>query len=276
MSEEIEKLVRKVRKQTIPDPEAVVKQAFRELGYIKASPSYPQGKTPTDVQGNFNLYLKNVFKKTLEVLERYEFEAYAIKTIEEICKLRSNDIRQTVKTILKTYEDSYQGFEASVKALFQKWYPDLWKMFLSISQSRKARGGVDFQYQLSGLFDLMDLSYDKQREKFRVDFYMPSITDFQRDRTRCMLISLKRTLRERWREVVGELYETRAPNVYLATADEDISFEKIKGISRHNIRTVVWDEIKEENFPDEPMVISYTQLANREIPAFRQFWAKRK
>ncbi len=66
----------------------------------------------------------------------------------------------------------------------------------------------------------------------------------------------------------------RAPNVYLATADEDVSESHVKAVCQdYNIHLVVWDELKATKYPNENLVISYSVLANEIVPVFKQFWS---
>ena len=58
----------------------------------------------------------------------------------------------------------------------------------------------------------------RQQRHYRTDFVLPSEAAFERNRVICVVASLKRTLRERWQEVVAELVRLSAPNVYLVTA----------------------------------------------------------
>lgn len=86
-------------------------------------------------------------------------------------------------------------------------------------------------------------------------------------------MSAKRTLRERWREVVEELYNTRAPNVFIITADLDVTPGHVDFIcDKYNIHLVVWDEVKHKKFADRDLVLGYTAWANERIPVLQQFW----
>ncbi len=71
-----------------------------------------------------------------------------------------------------------------------------------------------------------------------------------------------------------EIYETKCPNAFLCTADEAVAPSIIIRLREHNAHIVVWDRIKEEKFKDEPIVVGYSQLANLEIPTFRNYWVK--
>jgi Ribonuclease G/E len=101
---------------------------------------------------------------------------------------------------------------------------------------------------------------------------IPSDEVFRNNPTAAAIASAKRTLRERWREVVEELHDMRSPNIFLVTADEDVSKGHIRDIcGKYRIHLVVWDEVKKK-YASEPLVLSYTSWANERIPLLKQFW----
>src|SRR5205823_4355584 len=148
-----------------------------------------------------------------------------------------------------------------VAHLMKNWYPLLRLCFLSVSQSRMTRGGKDFELQIEGLLDLAGLPYHKQEQKHRTDFILPSKELFDKVPAKAALVSVKRTLRERWREVAEELYALKAPNVFLFTADEDVTSQVAQLICGHNIYLVVWERVKAEKFNNEDRVLGYTEWA---------------
>jgi len=264
---EVYAIVGEIRKKIMPTSEVIVQQALNELGLTKASSINPTGKTPNDILQNFNLYLWSAFEKSLEVLEKYESKVYP-KALHQLSILRSNNLN-----IIETANPK-MPFAEKVGESLEVLYPDLWHVFLSRSNSRKQRGGKDFEEQLGQLLTLADIPFDKQIRKYHSDFMLPSAAAFNRDKTRSILISAKRTLRERWQNVVEEIYETKCPNAFLCTADEAVAPSIIIRLREHNAHIVVWDRIKEEKFKDEPIVVGYSQLANFEIPTFRNYWIK--
>lgn len=125
------------------------------------------------------------------------------------------------------------------------------------------------------MFQLAHIPFEEQTENYHTDFVIPSLQFFEKDRTRAMIFSVKRTLRERWQEVVEELHHTNCPNVYLATADAAKKITRtthIEGLRRYNMHLVVWDNVKAEKFPIEPVVRSYTEFAMVDVPTFRGYW----
>lgn len=257
--------IRNIRQQAMPRSEEIVKQTFQELGYTA------ENLTPDQVRRDFNRLLKEVFDKTLVVLERYEQPAYAESAIAALMELRNDDVKHA-RQMMQEGGYTEAAYRASVLWLLRNWYPLLRDLFLSVSQSRKTRGGKDFELQLEMLFRLMKLPFERHHERYRADFMMPNYRTYERDRAKALIASVKRTLRERWQEVADELYNMRSPNVYLLTADESISAEKQQALAQRNIYLVVWDEVKERSFPDEPNVLSFTAFSNEILPRFLVFW----
>jgi hypothetical protein len=250
-----------IRSGRLPSSETIVEEAFEELGYV------PDRVTADEAKAYINVMLHTAWERTLEVLERYERETYGENVADALVRHRAGDFREA-ETISQR-----QGFSQAVRFLFSRWYPYLVEVFLSISQSRKQRGGKDFELQFGKMLSLMRIPHERIDRKYRVDFIMPDSSTLALNKTVAIIASAKRTLRERWREVVEELHNTRAPNIFLITADYDVGAGHVDQIcDRYNIHLVVWDSVKEGLFPTRPLVVGYTSWANERIPALRQFW----
>ncbi len=137
-----------------------------------------------------------------------------------------------------------------------------------------ARGGKDFELQIEGLFDLANIPYDKQEKRSHTDLMIPSSDLYNRNKNISIVVSVKRTLRERWAEVAEELFNLRSPNVFLFTADENVRQNHVRRIcGAYNIHLVVWDKLKSERFPSESLVLGYTEWATKRLTILRQFWS---
>lgn len=258
-NDDIYQMLRDIRRQRLPPSQTIVHEAARELGLTKA------GVSPEEILKNFNNRLRELFGRTLVVLERYEEQVYSRAVMPALAQRRSQAIQSLEAT----------GNVELVSNALQLLYPDLWHIFLSRSQSRKQRGGLDFQEQIKLMFQLASIPFEEQTREYHTDFVIPSQEFFERDRTRAMIFSVKRTLRERWQEVVEELHHTNCPNVYLATANEANKITQtthIEGLRRYNMHLVVWDEVKQQKFVAEPVVRNYTEFATVDVPTFRGFW----
>jgi hypothetical protein len=151
----------------------------------------------------------------------------------------------------------------------------------SFAQSRKTRAGGSAQYQVE--FILNQLGYRGLYERQRtlngtVDFLFPSLAMWEKDRRRCTVLSVKRTLRERYKQVFEELSATRGQTMYLmstqteAEAQKDITAEKVQVISQQNVYLVVRDAIKQARFASEASVLGFTEFFCKELPRLRAGW----
>lgn len=262
LKQRISNLMKRVRREGgHPSSHQIVQETFLRLGYI------PERLRPEDVLQNFNRYLRTLWEETLVTLEMYEERSYA----EGIPRNLMREFPEDLDIAEKVSRE--KGFQEGVLTLLRNWYPYLRMTFLSVSQSRKQRGGKDFELQTEMLLDLARITYTKQERHNRTDLILPNVETFNRNKNIAAVISLKRTLRERWAEVAEELFNLRSPNVYLFTADEAVSNTHVDRIcGDYNIHLVVWDAVKVDKFEDKELVLSYTQWANESLPVLQDRW----
>ncbi len=208
----------------------------------------------TKILQKFNSYLKQLLDQEYELYQIYERDCTAT-IIEQALE----------KRLLKK--------TASESNFIKENYRDLFRMFLSISQSRKTRAGGSFERHVSFLFKLLGYPFETQKIlNGKVDYVIPSIAAFKKNRTSCVVMSVKRTLRERWRQVVGELASINAGKIYILTADEKISNEKVKEMADQNVNLVVWDGYKKKKFSKHHNVLSFTELVKIHLPSSKKLW----
>jgi hypothetical protein len=260
--DEVKHIMQRVREsRRMPSSDRVVTETFQKLGFIKGN------VTKVDVLSNFNTMLRKLWEETLITLESYEEQTYSKGIPEVFINTYPEDVAKGEIIANK------KGFTAGFLYLFNKWYPRLRRAFQSVGQGRMARGGKDFELQIQGLFDLAEIPYEKQESADHTDFMLPSASFHRQNRTAAAVISVKRTLRERWAEVAEELFNLRTPNVFLFTADEDIREMHVNTIChQYNIHLVVWESLKAAKFKREPLVLSYTEWASERIKLLRHYW----
>jgi hypothetical protein len=151
----------------------------------------------------------------------------------------------------------------------------------SFAQSRKTRAGGSAQYHIEFILD--ELGYKGLYERQRilngtVDFLFPSFEMWQKDRRRCTVLSIKRTLRERYKQVFEELSATRGLVLYLLStqteseAQKDITQEKVQHLNEQNVYLIVRDVIKQGRFPQEANVLGFTDFFCKELPRLKDRW----
>ena len=248
-------------KRSLPSSTAIVEETLEQLGYL------PNAVQPTEVLEHFNDLLRRLFLETLPVLERYESRTFA-----------EGIPREFIVEFPESFDRAEQiarqrGFREGVIKLFADLYPMLRVAFQSVQQGRMTRGGKDFELQIEGLLGLAQIPYHRQNAKYRTDLILPSLQVHEQNRNISAVVSVKRTLRERWQEVAQELFELRSPNVFLFTADEGVSDSHVADIcGEYNIYLVVWDSVKTAKFPERPLVLGYTEWATRRLPVLQQNW----
>jgi hypothetical protein len=99
----------------------------------------------------------------------------------------------------------------------------------SFAQSRKTRAGGSAHYHIEFILD--ELGYKGLYERQRilngtVDFLFPSFEMWQKDRRRCTVLSVKRTLRKRYKQVSEELSATRGLVFYLLSTHTESEAQK--------------------------------------------------
>lgn len=145
--------------------------------------------------------------------------------------------------------------------------------FLSIAQSRKARAGKSFEAIHNALFKELKYPFDEQRViNGKPDFIMPSYDHFLKNPIDCIIFTAKRTLRERWRQIVTE--GTRGLGFYLATIDEGISTNQL--IEAHNSRIYIVcpARIKNKFYKDSINVLSFTQFFKDHLDPAMERWRR--
>ena len=137
-------------------------------------------------------------------------------------------------------------------------FTELKAFFMSISQSRKVRAGKVFETIIATLFKKCKYPFDEQIIiNGKPDFLLPSEDAYKKHPMDCIIFTAKRTLRERWRQIVTE--GTKAYGFFLTTLDEDITSTQLKEMSNNKIYLVLPNSkiINNPSYTDAKNVISY-------------------
>jgi EcoRII C terminal. len=145
-------------------------------------------------------------------------------------------------------------------------------LFLSAAQTRKSRAGRSFEQHVQRL--LIDGRVRHQAQAVlggrRPDFVLPDVATLNRAQDRdTLILSLKTTLRERWKQL--GLERLHAP-VFLATVDDRVSAEAIADMARNAIVLVVPESLKaskEACYENVAEVITFRDFFQDQIRARR-------
>lgn len=147
-------------------------------------------------------------------------------------------------------------------------FPALDALFLSATQVRKSRAGLSFEHHVQRL--LVDGHIAHQSQCVfggrRPDFVLPDGGALRDPSgTDALILSLKTTLRERWKQLG---HERRFGEVFLATVDDRVSVEAINGLKSAGITLVVPESLKdakESCYEKRDGVITFRNFFDEEI-----------
>lgn len=231
----------------MPGGERVLQEAFQQC-----------------VNQNDARWIKENFSRLIDEIQKTAHEIY--------CKHEQSVVgecfRECFGTLLRqnaSREEFLSALVDNVKALSG--------FFLSISQGRKPRAGKAFEHTIKSLFDSLHYPYTAQPFiNGQPDFLLPSEKHFRENAMDCIIFTAKRTLRERWRQIVTE--GTRGYLFYLATIDRNIASRDLRDIRNHRIYLVVPETIRAECYTACPNVISFETFFDQHLDPAMERWKK--
>ena len=273
--EKFSTFIKKSRKELILNPKLTFLQAL-EKNKIKLSISSISQNIRDLRQSSYDLFLE----------QENHFNAYVLKNIADNFSLPNEILSSITKEFFELKIKNYDDFKESFKLYFGSYAgaisPYIYALCLSNTNARRSRSGKTFEQIIYYLYENFGFSYDAQAKIGKsvfsslrlgkvVDSILPSVDAFKKFRNKCIVGSMKTSLRERWQEVVEETTRSNLPNIYLLTCDNDSSSSKIQQMREHNIILVVFKEVKEK-LKDFESVISFEYYFSKEIPSIMEYW----
>jgi restriction endonuclease EcoRII-like protein len=148
--------------------------------------------------------------------------------------------REVYKKYLEAQSKSGQQIvEARITEGLNNLYEEFDSFFMSVFQSRKSRAGGAFEFIIKELFIRLGYPFATQVniEGATPDFVLPSEKHFREDPLGSIIFTAKRTLRERWRQVVTEA--NKGYGFFLATIDNKVTASQIKQMEKHKVHMIV-------------------------------------
>jgi len=132
---------------------------------------------------------------------------------------------------------------AQTVEMLGRYFYALDRFFLGLTQGRRPRAGKAFELLIRELFIRLRYPFTSQPIiNGQPDFILPSVEHFHRNAPDAIIFTIKRTLRERWRQIVTE--GTRGLGFFLATIDEGIAARDLEAMLQSRIYVVVPTRIK--------------------------------
>lgn len=206
--------------------------------------------------------------------------AQAVQTqrISERLKRGELSIANAIKLIETNVIQLYAEREAAVRQRY-KHIPQA-SLEGSLRQARVSRMGKLIELILEWLLVQLEIPADKQVSypeagMERLDIVVPGAAQLKQHPESCVVISVKRAVRERWREVVGEAYILRQLHGYrgkicMVAISTDISDYAVKCLTKLNIGVYLPDSLFRpdarphlRNLGAQPVSILFRELRER-------------
>lgn len=141
------------------------------------------------------------------------------------------------------------------------------RFFLGLTQGRRPRAGKAFEHVIKVLFKTLGYPYTPQAViNGQPDFLLPGVDHFRNNPMDCIIFTVKRTLRERWRQITTE--GTHGHLFFLATIDEGVAARDLPEMLKSRIYLVVPESIRKKCYSKQRNVISFeTFFRNHLDPA---------
>ncbi len=153
-------------------------------------------------------------------------------------------------------------------------FSSLDRFYLSLAQSRKSRAGRGFEDIHNRLFSMLGYPFTSQAViNGKPDFIMPSVEYYRKNPMDSIIFTAKRTIRERWRQIVTE--GTRGLGFYLATIDADVSGEQLAEMMSHRIYLVVPAGVRGEMYSGRENVISFAEFFRDHLDPRMAVWRRK-
>lgn len=240
-------------KKDVPPPSDVALQAIKtKLTHKRNTAKY--------IKQNFSGLVEDLQIKAYGIYFKAE-KAAGCKTIEAALSKRIGQ-KPTIKSVI-----------SEVGSMFA----ELDRFYLSLTQSRRQRAGSAFETILHVMFKKLGYPFSEQQLiNGKTDFLMPHREHYNNNPMDCIIFTCKRSLRERWRQIVTE--GTRGLGFFLATIDEKVSADSIEEMKIHRIYLVVPNntKLKIKSYAKAQNVITFEEFFKHFLDPAVKRWRSRK
>jgi hypothetical protein len=227
MSEIIDKAI-----SSIPELDLILKQAIKLLKLDEASQE--------EILKDFEHLIRKVESTAFNIYKEYEMKAF-----EKLVDLWIEQNRKWITMVLK------EKGEEGIKEILSNFVTLIREMEFRAGQMRKARGGKTFEHAVKTLLNLAGVPCEEPHKETknilkRIDLVSPDAETARLTPDKAIFIATKRTLRERWKQVVPE--HMKGARLYLVTINGNITEEKAMEIKETGMVVYVKSELKEKPY----------------------------
>lgn len=168
------------------------------------------------------------------------FEQNFHEVLQALMDEGQHALRTHQKAALKQIIEMSDKIEVSDSELSER---TLWKGIASLSNQSRKRAGVHMELSVKWVLNRLNIPNDYGKPiTGRSDLICPSMETYHTHPERCVVLEFKRTLRERWKEVIDEISKS-GKTVWLLTLDDYISDDLVKSMERGNVTMYVPDSV---------------------------------
>ncbi len=231
--------------------------------YLEESKKITSNKIIFEKKRKISNYVNELYSKSYQLMisDQKKFRKEILEYLVKIKKI--NDSASFIDNVINNYDEIY-------------W------LTKSDSQSNKSRSGRMLELIVEDILDEFKYAYDSQKKigkkKFltkigkksinlgkQIDTIIPSIQEYKKNPSNCILLSQKTTLRERWQQVGEEVLRVNLPEAYIITLGEDLTEEKVETAKENRIQIVVPEKIKNNKFKNTSTVFSFEIFFKKRI-----------
>ena len=249
--EELTQLLSKVARTRIPNGTTIAEKALTKVLKVH------------NFSGR-NSWLKRNFSMLVEEVQLEAFRLY----LNSQAPAADFAFREVLGPLLPSKPTKDQFFQ-----LLQDNFQAVDRFFLALSQGRKARAGGTMEFVIEEVISRLGYPFTPQAKiDGQPDFLFPSFEHFQKMAMDCIIFTVKRTLRERWRQIVTE--GSKGLQFFLATIDENVATKELAIMKNHRVWMVVPKDIKANCYPEIPNVLSFEEFLAQHLDPAMTRWKK--
>jgi hypothetical protein len=224
---------------SIPELDLILEQAIKLLK-LDVTPQ-------EEILKNFEHLIRDVESTAFDIYKKYEEKAF-----EKLLDLWADQKKEWITMILE------KKGAGGIKDILSDFIAPIRKMEFKAGQMRKARGGKTFEHAVKVLLNLAGVPCEEPHKETRnilkrIDLVSPDAETARLMPDKAIFIATKRTLRERWKQVVPE--HMKGARLYLVTINGKITEDKAKEIKETGMVVYVKSELKEKPYlKDKPWV----------------------
>lgn len=271
--------LREMKERYMPDSAEMSEKALEEYEIRNGE------LTKEYTEENFNSILQDLIKIETELYADYEkrvtTEAPCLFLDEHYQEDNEYPITQNLIDDIKEIYESDEEFNNTFKKLFPKIYPMASYISQSASQSRKSRAGKCLENHIENLLDEMGYEFSRQEkvDGAVIDIVIPSMEMFRENPDYTVFLACQTTLKDRFRLSLSKIKTDRI-RTFIATGknlitdndENDLTKDKVKEIHDKGYRILVFDTVKQEQFPENNTVMSYSEFVQKELPNLAERW----